>query len=392
MRFCVSRPANRSPLHRTGPRTAMSVALAVLAVAGCDGRFYGTAPDSGTDADPLIAARLLYDRDVLPILSANCTACHASVGAVGGGFMAPNPDSYATMITWPNLVFPGDATSSRIFSYARGEQHSGTQLTPDQGELVRRWVEAEPPRAPVAPPTETTRFRPQFGVTNTIELASLGDGLDGTTMTFDADLLAGGGLYLKFVKLHAGTNGTHVVHPLFQTYCPTTPVPDPVDSLSAIDLIVNAGDVATLGAGTVVLANISDDCELSVHFKTIEPGEFIASPDGGLVIGGGCTNVASFTANAQNPFSNRCAGCHAGGNMTAKNAFDLSAINDLSADGQAAACAQAVSTINRTNEVNSRLFQRVEPGQATGHPLTLNDAEFTAFRDAIVSWATSESD
>jgi hypothetical protein len=136
----------------------------------------------------------------------------------------------------------------------------------------------------------------------------------------------------------------------------------------------------------VLLTSLVAGCKLSVSFKSI------AKDDGGGPgpVGGGCTDVASFTASARQSLSTQCASCHAGGQAGATASYDLRKINDLAADGQAQACAQTRAKMNLQNEVMSLLFQRVAPGQQTNHPLTLNQATFTTFQNAVVGWATKE--
>jgi cytochrome c553 len=364
----------------------VGVSIPLLAVlTGCSGDFISSSntPDGG---DP---ARAMFEEQVLPMLVGSCVACHATADAKG--FMVPNPDVYSTIITHPNLITPGDANDSRLYSYGRSSTHSGTELTLDEAELVRAWIELIPPTDAPPPQVETNKFAPLIGQTNSIDLAPLGEGLTGSSLSFDATQLAQG-IYITNLQVQAGASGLHVVHPLFVTYCPAQR-PDPVDSFYGMDLVVNPNDQGMIGGGTVILVDFAPGCMLSVHFKTIEPGMTTPGGDdgGGGPTGGGCVNVAGFSASARAPLANQCASCHAGGNTTAKNAWDISAINDLSATGQAAACAQTRNKLNLTNEANSIIFQRVAPGQQTGHPLTINDpGQFAAFRDPVVGWAVTE--
>lgn len=372
--------------------TIKTIALCA-ALSACDGRVYSTEGDAdGGPGDPAAAAAAMFTADVEPILSDSCASCHAAApGGAIPGFLHPSPDVYTAIKAWPNLVVPGDPEASRLYAYGRSAQHSGPVLLPEQAEVVRAWIELEPPADAPEPEPESQRFAPLVGQ-NTVDLAPLADGLDGATLTFVADQLAAG-IYLTELTVHSGDGGVHLLHPLFVTYCPGAEArPDPVDSFYGLDLVVNPTSVATLGGGTVVLVDFAPGCELSVHFERLEPGSTTGGgEDGGGPLGGGCADVAGFTASARAPLANRCASCHAGGNSTATNAFDLSSVNDLSSDGQAAACAQTRGKLNLADEPNSILFQRVEPGQATGHPMTIDDpTQFGQFRDAIVSWAVNE--
>jgi hypothetical protein len=367
--------------------TALATAALIGMSGACGGEFVNNSdgPDAGTD--PAALARQMFDEEVLPMLETSCSACH--VGADTKGFMRPNPDVWTSLMGHPNLIVGGNPNDSRLYAYGRSPNHSGPEFTPEQAELVRQWIEIVPFSGMEPPKVETGKFAPQVGA-NTVELGALAQGITGAKLTFTATPLATG-LYITELKAQAGDGGLHIAHPLFVTYCPG-PKPDPVDSFYGLDQIVNPAETSTIGGGTVVLVDYTAGCELAVLFKVIEPG--MAGPmngdDGGVTGSGGCVNVAGFTANARGPLAAQCGSCHAGGQATAKNAYDLSAINDMSADGQTRACAQTRNKINLNNEPQSILFQRVAPGQQTGHPLTLNDAQYTAFRDPVVTWAVTE--
>src|SRR6185436_19117692 len=106
--------------------------------------------------------------------------------------------------------------------------------------------------------------------------------------------------------------------------------------------------------------------------------------DGG-VVGGGCNNIPQFTALAQPPLAASCASCHGGGNPSAQGSVDMGRLADLTADGQAAACAQIKTRVNDADPVNSGLFLAPDPDSGTAHPFKFPTAgDFTAFRDQVV--------
>ena len=106
-------------------------AVAVLAVAGC-------AP-SGVS----------YNKDVQPILSKNCSECHAPAGK---GFEASGLDttSYEALMKggrFGQLVKPGDALTSALNMLVEGRTHSsirmphGREKLPDKDiETLKAWV------------------------------------------------------------------------------------------------------------------------------------------------------------------------------------------------------------------------------------------------------------
>jgi len=358
-------------------------------VGGCDGQFETHLTSDGGN-DQLAQARAMFDEEILPLLETSCVSCH--VGADAVGFMRPNPDVWSSIMAHPNLVIGGDAEASRLYSYGRSSSHSGIEFTTDQAERVRVWIELVPPKDGPPPVVETDKFDPVLSPgTNNVDLSKLAMGLDGATMTFKAAQLSAG-IYITELAINAGAGGVHMQHPLFVSHCPGT-IPDPVDSFYGLDQTFDPGASGSVGGGTVVLVDFVPGCKLSVHFKKIEPstGGGPGGPDAGPgEPGGGCVNVTGFTAMARGPLANQCGNCHSGGQATARNAWDITTLADPGPPAQAQACSQTRNKLNLNAEQMSLLFQRVQPGQQTGHPLTLPDAQFTAFRDAVVSWAVTE--
>jgi hypothetical protein len=375
-----------------------TIALFASALAGCAGDFVSAGPgdddgadevdagDVGPDADPEQAAIAFFTAEVKPILAGNCGACHAGSPA-GPNFMS-GPDERASLLAYPNMVIAGDADASRLYAYGKSAQHSGPDFNAEQAAIVKTWIDMEPAGEPVPPGGNGPKiapFSPTAGA-NTVDLSPLGADAVGATMTFNAMPLQTGGTYLTQLKVKTGATGVRLEHPLFVTYCPDAAA-DPVDSFYGLDLRIAPATEATVGGGTVVLVNLQATCKVSVVFKTFAKDE---GGGGGGPLGGGCTAVGDFTNSARQPLSQRCGNCHAGGQAGATNAWDLTGVNDLGATAQAKACAQTRGKVNLANEAMSILFQRVAPGQATGHPLTLNQADFTAFQNAVNGWATKE--
>jgi hypothetical protein len=289
-------------------------------------------------------------------------------------------------------VIGGSPDDSRLLTYGSSPTHTGPELLADQQQLVRDWITIEPPPENVEPPqdAETAKITPIVGL-NEFDLSLLAEGLEGSRLTFYFERLSAG-VYISQINVVAGENGVHLYHPLWTYWTPEANV-DPVDSFYGYDLVVNPGETKPLGGGTLVLVDVPVDAQLSIHFEKLENGMEVMDPGGG---GGGplggCSNVGGFTSLAQPRLDERCFACHGGANATAKNAFDLSALRDLSAEGQAAACGQVKGKLNLADPVNSILFQRVEPGQITNHPLTITDpTDFAGFRDPIVEWANTET-
>src|SRR5262245_19678117 len=122
--------------------------VAALALAACDGSFTGTGP---IDQDPAAIARADFESNVRPALATSCQSCHGSLaGGIGPGFLIA-PDVYQSLMD-SGLVMGGDPSMSRLYTYGQSATHTGTELTPDQAELVRALIEMDPP--PAGPPPQ----------------------------------------------------------------------------------------------------------------------------------------------------------------------------------------------------------------------------------------------
>jgi mono/diheme cytochrome c family protein len=350
---------------------------------------------SDISGDPEAAAKAEFERKVQPILRGACVACHAATASVGPAFLQPMPDIYSTVRAWPNLVKGGRPSDSRLYTYPTSPNHSltGTNLTPSQADIIRRWIDVVPPlpgEEGEDATSETELLTPREGE-NEVSLADLGDGLHGARLTFVGDQLTTGFLITRLTA-HAGAAGLHLVHPLFIVWCGQTVTP--VDAFDGVDLEIEPNLEGTIGGGVLSLSSFTPGCQYSVHFELLEPsaGGDGGDGDGGGIVTGGCTSVASFTANARPQFSANCVRCHGMPGSTPANAFDMTSMDDLSAEGQALACGQVRSNVNLTAPEMSIIFRRVEPGQMTGHMFEFPTAgDFATFAGGVLAWVASEA-
>src|SRR5215471_15026849 len=201
-----------------------TVYLLILAV-GCGGELEDMS--SGGGIDPNAAPRRVFEHSVQPIMMQTCNVCHQGMAA-GPPFMAPMPDIYSTVKAWPGLV-GGSPQGSKI--YTKGT-HEGPSFTPGQLNIVGQWITAEAkagsgnPDGGAGGMARIPPFTPQPGA-NSVDLGSLGPGLAGAKMNFDATI-SGAGLQLAALQIVAPpSTGVHIVHPLFTIYPQTgSPAPD----------------------------------------------------------------------------------------------------------------------------------------------------------------------
>jgi hypothetical protein len=161
---------------------------------------------------------------------------------------------------------------------------------------------------------------------------------------------------------------------------------DAVDRFSEIEVDVAEGASAPVGGGLAVLLGVQPTSQMSVHFLSIEPAR---GTGGGL--GGGCKAVPAFTASARQALSTSCVVCHGGANAQANAAVDMSAVNDQTPEGQAAACGQILGRVNLTTPPISGVFLAPDPASGTAHPFKFpTAAAFDAFRTSLLAWIDQE--
>ncbi|HTJ44066.1 MAG TPA: hypothetical protein VL463_18295 [Kofleriaceae bacterium] len=365
--------------------TAAATAAMALLVTGCMGEITNGADGDGTLTPEEQAAKSDFETNVLPMLNGFCGSCH--MGMANVDFMKPEPDVRTRMLTWPNLINLDTPASSMLLNKGA---HEGPAFTTDQQALALQWINLEKVAAGTGAVTiQTQEFQPVPGL-NTVDLTPIG--LTGSTLTFRLEPLSVG-IYLNEITVHAGTDGAHVVHPLFVTYDEhDTASPDPVDRFSDVDLTVAAAAESPLGGGTAVFVNVQPTSKLSIHFKVAEKATGGGTTGGGGVVGGGCKAVAQFTQLAQPLLSQNCASCHAGANAGATSATDMTKINDLSPEGQAAACAQILTRVDKNTPTNSGIFVSTDPNQNVTHPFKFNGnaGAFSAFQTQLTMWINQE--
>jgi len=102
------------------------------------------APDPSPPPSPPTGtqARQAFDRDVYPILLADCAACHAakSPPPSGFGFIVPgDPDATYELVKASGFL-TADPYASRLLTKGL---HDGPPLQGDEIEQIRRWLDLE---------------------------------------------------------------------------------------------------------------------------------------------------------------------------------------------------------------------------------------------------------
>jgi len=378
---------------------ASSLALAAGSFAGCSSddtlpldasSGSGTTTQTGDNRGAELFAALQAD------LLAACDACHKAGGIADTPFLA-GPDVYMSVTSWPGIITQDPAKSTFLTHAISGAGHSGTNLDSDSLKdtllpAIEAWLEEEARgivdgEEELGPSIEP--ITPILGF-NAVYLDSLGPEFAGMAITFNADTLTTTLLQLSELQIHATSDsGVHYSHPLFVVYPKGLEAdPDPTDSFSNFEDRVGIGESETLGPGTLILTNWQNGAKLSVAFELIEPLGGGGGEGGGGSGTGGCVAVDLFTANAQGPLQNNCAGCHGGNNGQATSALDMS---DLQGD-PASACAQVKNRVSPGDPPSSQIFITTDPGGNAAHPFKFGgDANaWNAFRESTSNWITAE--
>jgi mono/diheme cytochrome c family protein len=353
--------------------------------------------DAGSDAGSAANKAEALFKALEPELIQTCGVCHEPGGLADTPFLAP-PDRYQSIASWPGIVVKNPAQSLFLTYSVKGGGHNGTNLDADIVDptlltRVQAWL-AEEAKAIAEPPPEVgpaiDPFVPIMGF-NAVYLGPLGADFEGMAITFNANELGTQSLELTQIEVHTTSKlGVHLVHPLFVVF----PIgqeadPDPIDSFSNVDQTFDPGSGGDLGPGTAILTNWKAKAKLTIAFEKIEkidPGAMDGGMDGGP---GGCKDVGSFMANAQNLFMQRCNGCHGGGNAAAQGAVDMS---DLDSD-PAAACAQIRYRVKPADPPTSQIFITTDPNGNAAHPFKFAGStdNFNAFKNQVSTWIAAEN-
>ncbi len=122
------------------PRAVLFVSWFGLAL------FTVVAPAAGNDGPAAGARRIDFDREVRPILTTNCYACHGPSKQKGGLRLDRRPAALKGGDSGPVIV-PGNSEESLVVQLAAGLEQDrlmppkGERLTADQVAILRAWID-----------------------------------------------------------------------------------------------------------------------------------------------------------------------------------------------------------------------------------------------------------
>lgn len=372
--------------------------------AGCTGLVGG---GSGDDTDLTPAQRVAntaWLAQALPHLAAECLGCHGNIPMDDAPAFLAAPNDLAirdVLVAFaPEVVNLDAPQASRLMTKGL---HDGPAWSASEAADVLAWIAAERDARDVTTPPITTQpytvmicADPGSGDTscqlNSVDLMPAG--VDGASITFFAQELAGPIMYLTDLELVA-PSGAFVQHPVFASQPANAAPIVSGDPLYDVTLDVEAGSAPIVGA--LALVGFAATDPIVITFHAVGPYDPSMAP---TMPPSACKALASFATNAQPALQTYCASCHAGGgNPTAMANMDLTGIDqDVNANPTAVmtACAQTMSNVqpHLSDPANSGLLVTPNPAKATTHPFDfggVQNAYQTEFADPVSTWIMDEA-
>jgi hypothetical protein len=227
-----------------------------------------------------LSARQMFDKQVKPLLSSTCGACHSLEVGVGPGFLrsatpAPDYDPYPVITTWSNFIVAEPELSALL---TKG-QHEGPAMTMSQYDTTLAWLKKEKQERDAVTVTPFSQQLPPFAITmsqskaapvyNKIPLDKIDPAFVGAYIQFVAlplNSTTGTGLEisdLRFFNRKPGAAASEqrsifFKNPLFVLWRAGVPYPDPAQSFYGFERTIklNQDDVGSPGNGVLIIPGI----------------------------------------------------------------------------------------------------------------------------------------
>ena len=207
---------------------------------------------------PALDGRTQFVQDVWPALG-GCTGCHATQPAID--FLAPGTadGAYDTLFAFqPAVVDMKSPSASLLVTMGK---HTGPALDSTSFAVISKWLDREHTDR-IGPPAGTISIGPidlQMGVPVSLDLPA------GAHLAFVPSTVSGG-LDLQHLAITAGSQGLHVVHPLFVD----KDAVDELDRFGDVDATLAANETLALGGGEALFLDFDPSAPLSISFRTLE--------------------------------------------------------------------------------------------------------------------------
>ena len=316
-----------------------------------------------------------------PQLDQKCGgACHQMGTTLGAPqwLGAVPANEYKTITAYPGII-TSDIYSSKLEN--RPANHPAACLIDPGNETllaqVTTWLTAEAAALAAIPLPASATVDPATG---SVDLSPAATGLTGAKITFTAtqqgDLLR----FSNVMLVAPASTGVHIVSPIFAEIPTTGPEVDNTD-YSTTDLTVAAGASGQISP-VFYFQNWVVGSKLKIEFQKIETATVQGSDAGSSST---CKDLTDFQNSAAVSMKANCTSCHAGGNTSATNSMNLTALNN---NDYATACTQARTQVNLTTPAQSNVL--LAPLQQVTHPVKVFGSNTATGYVQIQTWVNKE--
>jgi hypothetical protein len=316
-----------------------------------------------------------------PQLDKQCGgACHQQGATLSAPkWLGTSPtDEYKTITTYPGMV-TADIYSSKLEN--RPANHPAACLIDPGNEAllaaVTTWLTAEAAAIAAIPLPTSATVDPASG---SVDLSPAATGITGAKITFTAtqqgDLLR----FSNVMLVAPASTGLHIISPIFVEVPASGPEVDNTD-YSTTDLTVGAGASGQISP-VFYFQNWVPGSKLKIEFQKIETATVTQSDAGSSTT---CKDLTDFQNSAAPSMKANCTSCHGGGNTSATNSMNLTALNS---NDYATACTQARTQVNLTTPSQSNIL--MAPLQQVTHPVKVFASNTSTGYVQIQTWVNKE--
>ena len=339
--------------------------------------------------DVALDPQTLFDTQVKPIVTGSCS-CHYTQQVSVTPFLAMGTE-YAAITTFEMGKFMTPVADMSLL-LLKG-QHTGPALSTDESTKVRGWLTAEAATRGGGASSPTTPTVPLRVGDFFMSLEALTKDPE-ASITFKMTQVVGTTYRLSNIQVNAGpTGGIAIKHPRFIIFTANGATPETSDGLSTVDMTVGAGMAAAMGGGSLLLTDLpASSARMALAFQTIS----VVNP---TMVSAGCANLAAFDPAVKTQLATCAAICHSPTasdprRAQANGAFNMASAMSSDATLVGQLCVNAKGRIDKKSPDKSILVVQPQPAASGGtpnHPYKINDTtQFTAYKNAIVTWASGE--
>ena len=314
-----------------------------------------------------------------PQLDQKCGgACHQQGTTLSAPKWLAGPDEYKSITSYPGIV-TADIYSSKLEN--RPANHPASCLIDPGNEAlltaVTTWLTAEAAAIAAIPLPTSATVDPSTG---SVDLSPAATGITGAKITFTAtqqgDLLR----FSNVMLVAPSSTGLHIISPIFVQVPGSGPEIDNTD-YSTTDLTVAAGASSQISP-VFYFQNWVVGSKLKIEFQKIQTATVQGSDAGSSTT---CKDLTDFQNSAAPSMKANCTSCHAGGNTSATNSMNLTALNN---NDYATACTQARTQVNLTTQAQSNVL--LAPLQQVTHPVKVFASNTSTGYVQIQTWVNKE--